>query len=261
MLPSALTFVLLVSALFIALLVCLEIGRRVRKSSLLHEGSDSDSGLSAIEGSVFGLMGLLLAFTFTGAAERFEIHRDLIVSETNAMETAWLRVDLLPPAAQPALRAEFRDYVDSRIGYFRMLGQGLPGATEEFSRGYRLQEDIWKKSVAATQQQNSPGGTMLVMSALNEMIDITRTRRVALLTHPPLPIYLVLLFLALASSVLAGYGMGKSENRNWTHILLYAATLAIAMYVILDLDYPRVGIIRIDTVDQIMVDLRKGMTD
>jgi len=82
----------------------------------------------------------------------------------------------------------------------------------------------------------------------------------SLLTHPPLPIYLVLTFLVLASSALSGYAMGKAGRRNWTHILLYSATLALAMYVILDLDYPRVGLITVNNIEQVLVELRKPWT-
>jgi hypothetical protein len=257
MLPSIVKFVVVVTLLFVAILACLEIGWRIRHRSDREDGEGS--GLGATEGAVFGLMGLLIAFTFTSAASRFETRRQLIVQETNAMGTAWLRLDLLPTAAQPAVRAEMRDYVDSRLRFFRLLSSDLPAATSELTTSSALLGKIWKDVGAALQQQNSPAATSLLLSSLNEMIDITTTRYVALLTHPPLPIYLMLGFFVLASSLLAGYGMGKSGQRNWTHRLVFSATLALAMYLILDLDYPRLGLIRIDQMDRVMVDLRKSM--
>jgi hypothetical protein len=175
------------------------------------------------------------------------------------MGTAWLRLDLLPTAAQPALRAEMRDYVDSRLRFFRLISTDIPAATNELAKGNTLQRKIWSGAAAALQQQNSPAATSLLLSSLNEMIDITTTRYVALLTHPPLAIYLVLGVFVLASSLLAGYGMGKAGKRKWTHRLIFSATLAVAMYAILDLDYPRLGLIRIDQMDHVMVDLRKSM--
>ena len=57
--------------------------------------------MGVIEGAVFALLGLLLAFTFSGAATRFEGRRHLIVEEANDIGTAYLRVDLLPADAQP----------------------------------------------------------------------------------------------------------------------------------------------------------------
>src|SRR5271170_3579183 len=113
--PNVLSFSLLALALFVAVLACLEIGWRIRHKRRHEDHPDTDSGLGAIDGAVYGLMGLLIAFTFTGAAARFEVRRQLITQETNAIGTAWLRIDLLPAASQPAIRAEFRGYLDSRI--------------------------------------------------------------------------------------------------------------------------------------------------
>jgi hypothetical protein len=74
-----------------------------------------------VEGSVFGLLGLLVAFTFSGASSRFDTRRHLIVEETNAIGTAYLRLDVLPSTVQPALRDSFRRYLDSRLAIYRKL--------------------------------------------------------------------------------------------------------------------------------------------
>src|SRR5262245_47987101 len=89
--------------LFLGMVLLLEVGRRLgqRRQSLDAEGGRA--GLGAVEGAVFALMGLLIAFTFSGAAARFDSRRQLIVDEANAIGTAWLRLDLLPASAQPAL--------------------------------------------------------------------------------------------------------------------------------------------------------------
>jgi len=99
----------------------------------------------------------------------------------------------------------------------------------------------------------------LVLPALNDMIDITTTRTVALETHPPVIIYIMLGLLVLACSLLAGYDMAGGKARNWLHMLGFAAIMMIAVYVILDLEYPRMGLIRVDSVDQVMVQLRDSM--
>jgi hypothetical protein len=78
-------------------------------------------GFGTIEGSVLALLGLLIAFTFSGASARFDTRRQLIVEATNHIGTAYLRLDLLPAGAQPALRESFRRYVDARIEVNRKL--------------------------------------------------------------------------------------------------------------------------------------------
>jgi hypothetical protein len=65
--------------------------------------------------------------------------------------------------------------------------------------------------------------------------------------------------LALASAILAGYGMAASQTRSWIHILEFAAIMAVTVYIIVDLEHPRLGLIRVDAFDQVLVDLRNSM--
>ena len=250
------TFV--ISALFLAglILACIEVGRRIR---LRRKDDEASKGIGVIDGAVFGLMGLILAFSFSGAESRFEVRRQLIVQETNAIGTAYLRVDLLPEAAQPQIRDDFRAYVDARIAFYKNLHSDLTKAWSDFARSEELQKKIWTESIAAAKQTGSPAVLTLVTSSLNDMIDITTTRLVALQTHPPLPIYGALLILALASALIAGFGMGDTGKRPWLHTLVYAIALTVTVYTIIDLEYPRFGLIRIDRYDQTLVNQRNSM--
>jgi hypothetical protein len=157
------------------------------------------------------------------------------------------------------LRQDYRDYLESRLDFYDKLGGPIEPARLAFARSTDLQHKIWSESVAATARQTSAAVTTLVLTSVNSMIDITTARLVALETHPPPAIYLALAAVVLASSVLAGYAMAKSGRRNWTHMLIYSATLAFAVYLIFDLDHPRLGLVRIDSADHILVDLRSSM--
>lgn len=71
--------------------------------------------------------------------------------------------------------------------------------------------------------------------------------------------YITLVLLALASSLIAGYGMGDCGKHEWLHTLVYAIALTVTVYTIIDLEFPRFGIIRIDRYDQALVDQRNSM--
>src|ERR1700736_3572874 len=88
-------------ALSAGILVLLEIGRRIGVRQIKEEGETAAQGLGAIEGAIFGLLGLILAFSFSGALTRFEARRHLVGEEANEIGTAWVRVALLPAEAQP----------------------------------------------------------------------------------------------------------------------------------------------------------------
>ena len=157
-----------------------------------------------VEGSVFGLLGLLLAFTFSGAASRFDDRRQLIVQEVNAIGTAWLRVDLLPSDARPEIKDGFRRYLDARLATYRKLPD-LAAAAEEFARSKRIQDEIWDKATTAVRAAGGEPARMLLIPALNEMFDIAEARTLAARIHPPMVIFVMLGLLALGGTLLVGY--------------------------------------------------------
>ena len=258
MVPGMLLFKLaplFVLILFGGLLSALVLGRRIGK---WHAAKGAEvTGSRAVEGAVFGLLGLLTAFTFSGASNRFENRRTLIVQEANAITTAYLRLDLLPTETQPQLRENFRQYVDARLAVYHAIHNGGP-VREAIGHVHDLQEQIWKGAVAASQlSKERPAG--LVLPAINTMIDVTTTRAVAQQTHPPWVVYGMLITLAMICAGLAGYGMTGDRMVRRTHAIAFAAVLTATIWVIIDLEFPRAGFIRIDAADQLLVDVREGM--
>ena len=254
------TFTMLASALlFFAMLVLLEVGRRAGKQRLAADPEHGQDGNGAIEGAVYALLGLLIAFTFSGAATRFDDRRNLIVQESNDIGTAWLRVDLLPAGAQPAMRDLFRRYLDARLDIYRDV-TNAEATQAALARSGKLQGEIWAHAVAASRADGaSPAAAMLLLPALNTMFDTASSRVLATKLHPPVIIFAMLFALALAGALFAGYGMGGARTRNWVHMIGFAAVMAGSVNVIVDLEYPRLGLIRVDTFDQALVDLRKSM--
>jgi hypothetical protein len=244
--------------LLLAMLLLLEVGRRIGLRRRAKDVDGASEGVGAVGGSVFALLGLLLAFTFSGAASRFDVRRHLIVEETNAIGTAYLRLDLLPAEAQAPLKERFREYVGARLEAYRKLPD-LVAAKEELARATQLQGQIWEQAVAACRTANYQPATMLLLPALNAMIDITTTRTMAAQTHPPPIIFMLLWAMALAAALLAGYGMAGARSRSWMHQLVFAATIAISVYVIIDIEYPRFGLIRVEAFDQALEELLHSM--
>jgi hypothetical protein len=229
-------------------------GRR-RLASL---GQDANKGLGASDAAVFGMMGLLLAFTFTGAASRFDHRRDLIVAETNAIGTAWLRLDLLQEAPREQAHELFRQYLDARLATYRDLGDPL--ATEQ-DRGHvaRLQTQVWNVLVTAAREDKSMPLAQTVLPPVNEMFDLANTRVLATRQHPPLAIYLMLAMLILVSAFLVGFGEAGPTRQSRVHVIGFAAVTSLALYLIIDLEFPRRGLIRVDSFDQALVDLRSSI--
>jgi hypothetical protein len=253
---NELVAIVFVCVLFCGMLLCFEIGRRLGARTATEEVGRA--GLGVVEGAIFALLGLLVAFTFSGAAARFEGRRHLIVEEANDIGTAYLRIDLLPVDAQPEIRDLFRNYVDSRLAtYQHLYDKALTSSF--YVKSQELQNEIWSKSVAAARRSDNTAATMLLIPALNSMIDITTVRTSATEDHPPFIIFMMLAVIALASSMMAGFEMAGASRRSWLHIVGFSLILSISVYVILDLEFPRLGLIRVDAFDHYLVDVRSSM--
>jgi hypothetical protein len=252
------TVFVLTLALFLGMLLFLEIGRRVGNQRLRDDSDAAPEGIGAVDGAVFAVLGLLIAFTFSGAAARFDARRQLIVEETNNIGTAYLRLDLLPPDARPALRESFRSYLDARIETYRKLPD-IAAARESLARSNELQAQIWRQALDAIPPEGAVVAPLLLLPALNAMIDITTTRTMATQMHPPRIVFVMLFAMALAASLMAGYGMTGSTLRSRLHMLGFALVMAVAVFVTLDIEYPRLGLVRVDAFDQALADLRETM--
>ncbi len=252
------TLLLIAAGLFAGILLMLEAGRRLHDWRSATSPAATGTGAAVLEGAIFGLMSLLIAFTFNGAASRFDQERRLIVEETNAIGTAYLRIDLLPADAQPELRDKFRQYVDARLAFFRNLPSD-DKAKAELARAAALQHEIWVRGVNGSQKAASPAVMTLVLSAINEMIDMTATRTLALETHPPSIIFVMLGILVLTCSLIAGHAMAARGMRHWLQMLAFAVMMGVVIYAILDVEYPRMGLVTVETGDRVLVELRQSM--
>ena len=240
------------AVLFLALVLCMELGRHIGRWRLKRDPDAIDTGTGAVDGMVFALLGLLVAFTFSGAASRFDDRRAMVVTEANDIGTAYLRIDLLPPEAQAPLRDAFHRYVDSRLASYRR-DISEEEFKEAFGKSKAIQAEIWKLAVEAGRQPDAPpAANMLLLPAINAMIDMTSTRAAALSIHPPWPIFVVLTLTAMVCALLAGLAMLRSRSPKWIHILGFAATVTITLYVIADLEYPRRGMIQADGLDNML---------
>ena len=144
-----------------------------------------------------------------------------------------------------------RSYVDARIATYGKLPD-IAAAHKEVARSQQLQTEIWKQALAATRTSDNRGPTeMLLVTALNQMFDISAARIAATQIHPPTIIYLMLIGLALASALLAGYQSAAEVDP--IHRFGFATIIALTIYVIFEIEYPRLGLVQIDAIDQLLI--------
>lgn len=241
-----LTFLLL--ALLVSMLALLAIGHRLGSRRLGGETEQERVGLVSIETAVFGLLGLIFAFTYAGAATRFEARRALSIQEANAVGTAYLRLDLLPDAPKAALKDKLRRAGTLQVAAYDALPD-LAAFESKLGQVKAIQAEIWSGAVAAAREAPPPTAQLL-LPALNDMIDVTSTRESLVRVHTPGAILATLVALALFCSLLAGYGLAGSRMLSrYLHMGGFAAVVTLTIYVVLDYDHPRFGLITVDFAD------------
>ncbi len=246
-------------AFFASMVIVLETGRRLARRHHAAGSSAVPPSLGTLESAVFGLFGLLLAFSFSGAIERFNIRRALIIRETNAIDTAWRRFDLLAEPVRGEQQARLRRYVDARLSSYRTLPD-VAAFEAGIAAADRIRVDIWQAAVASSVDPKRPVEYALaLLPSIEELSNVATERSAVFRNHPPIVIYGLLYLMGLLSSLLAGYSLGDHDGRRLVHRITFAAAVALTVYTAIDLDYPRFGLIRIDATDAFIQQVRDGM--
>jgi hypothetical protein len=255
---SSTLFLLLLAVLFVSIVGFQLLGHHVGVHWRARGLKVMGDGTAAIEGSVFALFGLLVAFTISGGEARLDARRHLIVHEANAVETAYLRLDLLPQADQPRLRDSFRRYVDARLAFYSDI-RHADQAKADRRHAVELQQQIWREASTAAMGVQDTRATLVLLPAINEMIHVTTERDAALRTHVPFALFVLLIAFSFACAFFAGVGMSKMPRPSPLHVLLFAATLSLTAYVIINIEFPRFGFIRLGPIDALLAEVRQRM--
>jgi hypothetical protein len=240
---------------FLALMAAAsEAGFRLGRSRGKRTPEDTKSGISAVEGGILGVLGLLLGFTMSMAVTRFEARKQLVLEEANAIGTAYLRTQMLPAAEGKEIADLLRAYTDVRIPpeQGRDIYQQIAGARQE---SVRLQDAFWQRAVAYAQKE--PFRASLLLQSLNQVIDLDAARWMASQNHVPETVIYVIAIVGLLAAVVVGYTFGLGGLRQPFSICALSLAITLVLTVIIDLDRPREGFIRVS--QQPVLDLQKQL--
>lgn len=244
---------LLIAGIFLLIVVFYLAGYWIRKSSILNNPSESNIDLTTINGTFLGLLGLLLAFTFSMANSRFDNRREIIIEEANNIGTAILRTDIYPDSVRSILRSHMKKYVEARIAYFAS-GMNELEKEKSFALSNELSKKVWDVAAGYAKVDNITTRTSELIPALNAVIDIAATRKAAGEAFIPNSIMYFLFILCFCASFLIGYD--NKTKIDWIVLFIYALMFSATIYNIIDLDRPRSGLIDMDLPNQKIVELR-----
>jgi hypothetical protein len=219
------------------------------------EGQKTAGPVGQVVAGLLALLALLLAFTFSLAASRFDTRRTLVMDEANALGTTWLRAGMLPEPHGTAIRKLLREYLELRLAAVQS-GKIVPAV----ARSEEVQGQLWAEAVAVGQQQ--PGSIVagLFIASLNEVIDLHAKRVMyGMRTRIPPNIWALLYVVAMLAVGEIGYHTGMAGARGTLVLIPLILTFSAVILLIVDLDRPTEGMLR--TSQQPLMDLRTLMKD
>ena len=213
--------------------------RRLQQRRRDPEAPESEPSVAQegyLLGSVLGLLGLLLAFTFGMALNRYEARRDLVMKEANAIGTAYLRTQLLDEPYRAQLSNLLTAYTENRIAL------ATTGGADRFARNDKLLTEMWVVVRAARESALAHGLTTALLMTFNEVIDLDAERKVAWDLRIPVEVLvLVLIYLGVTAAVVGHQVDGPRGKRA---ALVLFAMVALSITIIADLNRPMSGHVR-----------------
>ena len=201
-----------------------------------------DRQVALVRASTAALVAFLIGFAFSGAASRFVDRLDVIVKEANALGTAYLRADIIAEPQRSELKAALKEYTADRV--ILLSRDGRDQIDPLLAKVSGLHERMWRSAIKAT--QNNAPLMAVVLPPINEVIDLHSVHLAMARRHLPIPLMAVLLGTAAIGLGIVGFGNGRAGRRFSLLDSVYGFVLAVALWMTIDLDYPGMGLIRVN---------------
>jgi hypothetical protein len=239
--------------LIISLIVALTmtwIGFVIGKRFGPAKSESQENAVTSSLASMFVIIGLVLSFSFSFAVNRYEQRWNLIVQEADAISTTFLRADALTPVDRARVQSDLRRYIAAKIDYYS--SNGTSRSQSDLQRMLQIKNDVWSVSEKELTKINSPALLLLIQS-VNPMFDLGEDQRAALSFRLQGPALVLIEFVSLIAAFLIGFGFGQSGGAHLLVTFLFCLLLVALVYVIIDLDSPRTGFLRVNLIPLIQV--------
>lgn len=245
-------------AFFVIMLVAGETGFWLAGRSRIKGFEETKKRITSVETSVLGVLGLLLGFTLAMAVSRFDTRRVLVLDEANAIGTSYWRSQVIPAPEGPEIAGLLRQYVDSRLHYFD-AGTDDSHLQASRERTAQLQKELWERASASAQKDPRSVSAGLLLQSLNQTFDLESARWTALHVHVPEGVIWVDMFVGVLAALLVGYNFGVTGRHHFISTCVLAICIATVMSVIIDLDQPRHGLIKVGQLP--LIDLKQQVRE
>lgn len=232
--------------LYVMTVICvgaaIEFGYRLGVRNHERTEDEKESPVSAIAGTILGLLAFILAFTFAIVSDRYDARKGLVRDEANLIRTAYVRADFLPEADRAQATALLRDYVAVRL---QLVTTGaLDQLQAAMIEADRVQRQLWATAVANARVDMNSDVAALYIEALNEMTNVHWLRvAIGAQARVPTAIWWMLFALVFLGMWGIGYQTGIAGSKRTWAMLILALSFSLVMVLIVEMDRPHSDLI------------------
>ena len=233
----------------IATLICYEISFRLGRWWQNRMPGDQEGPRDALVGSLLALLAFLLAVTMGMAGDRFDTRRGTVLVEANAIHATYLQADYLPPAQGAQIKQLVREYLPLRIA------TSDPARVQaNIAQSGQLLDQMWTITADVVQTGYAPDLMSSFGGTLSDLVNVNQTRVTsAIYSRVPDTLLLLLFFGSALSLAMIGYGAGLKRQRSIVSAIVLILALGTVLVLVVDLDRPQDGLIRVSQVPLIDV--------
>jgi hypothetical protein len=241
--------------LMVLMFLTLGLGYKIRRRFWSVEEGDTRGGVNSLLAALFGLWGFMLAFTFNQTGNRFENVRSMIVDEANFLRTAIIKADLFPDSVRNVYRSDLQKYLEERIAYYDEANNEVK-FKENREAISRTAAALWERTARLSKNSGTSAAATSMVLTLTNLFDIGIKREALLNAGIPTPITFMLIALALAICFVGGFTTPAFKLKERIVIAVFVLLAVTILYITIDLSRPMQGIIKPDTGQAAIVELR-----
>jgi hypothetical protein len=234
------------------MLLAIELGFRLGKLWQGRSSPERREDIGFLVSATLTMLALLLVFQVGIADERYDNRRLLVVDESNAVGTAYLRAGFLEEPYRTEIRGLLRRYVEVRLA-----AADTGDLVSADTRFEEIHAELWARAESLAKAHPESLMVALYIWSLNDVIDLGAKQAIAAVTRFSPGSWLAIYGLAFLTMILVGYRYGLAGERNLIAFLGLILVFTSVMLLIMDLDRPHQGLIRVN--QQALIDLLAQM--
>lgn len=218
--------------LFLAISFFNEIGFAIGHFVQKKTTDEVKSLTGSIQGSILGLLALLLGFTFSMSIQKYDARTTALIDEAASIKQVMMASSHLPNSLRPEFKLLLEQYVETKLELAELSIVEDKSRQKLTTHVESIQQQMWQLTDNNALQND-----------VALLIERDFKRNALINNYAPEVVLYLLFFVFVIAVTILGYSAGLSGKRLTIPISLVGILITLIVYIIIDLDRPKRGLI------------------